>query len=306
MKIAVNDLLLMICSLALAILLWMWVGVEERSEIVISTPLEYRNLPRQYEISSEAQLLTTVSIWVKANTATIKNLRAQEVSAWVDLSGTRPGEKNFELTPDNVTVPYGFTVLRISPSRIHLRIEQVITRLAPVVPRLEGEPPPGYAVTQVSTAPAKVEIIGPQSAVSSVRQVTTDSVDVSTVMGAHSEKVNLGLENPSVRLGVTREVTVNFTVGEVRDELTLRRVPVSLKGATGEVRFNPRVVRIDLIAPKRILTALSEANITAELDVSGFKSGVYELTPRIVMKAEYQKSVSIKEVVPERIHVRIP
>jgi YbbR domain-containing protein len=305
MKIPANDLLLMICSLGLAILLWMWVGVEERSEIVVSAPLEYRNLPRQFEISSESPPLTSVNIWVKASTTTIKNLRPQEVSAWVDLTGTRPGDKNYELTPENVTVPYGFTVLRISPSRIHLKIEEVVSRFAPVVPRLEGEPPPGYVVSEVTTVPARVEIIGPQSAVSSVRQVTTDSVDVSSVMGSHVEKVNVGLENPAVRLGATKEVTISFKVSEVRDELTLRRMPVTIKGTGGEVRFNPKTVRIEVVAPKRLFAQLSQEKFQVEIDVAGLKPGVYELTPRVVLNPEYQNTVSIKEVIPERIHVRI-
>jgi YbbR domain-containing protein len=135
-----------------------------------------------------------VNVWVRGTTASVKNLKPQEISAWVDLQNAKAGERHFELTPSNVNVPYGFSVLRISPSRVNLRIEQVTTRRVPVIPRLHGEPPEGYAVMESTVTPSQVEITGPQSAVSAVRSVITDSIDVSTIKGSHVERVNIGVE----------------------------------------------------------------------------------------------------------------
>lgn len=305
MRIPVGNLFLLLSAIILAVLLWFWVGAEERSEIIVGVPLEYRNLPKGYELLADRELLTKVNIWVRGSTATIKRLRPEEISVWVDLQKMKPGEKSFELTQDHVLVPFGFSVLRISPSQIKLRLEKVVNRMVPVVPRLEGEPPVGYAVTESNVTPPQVEIVGPQSAVSSVRQANTDSIDVSRFTENHVEKVNVGVDNPAVRLGTVKQVTILLHVSEIEDVLTLRNIPVAISGTTRIVRFSPRFVRVDLRAPKRILSDISENQFKAVLELEALKPGVYELTPRIVYEPDQKKKLTIEKVIPERIHTRI-
>jgi YbbR domain-containing protein len=304
MRIPSGDLFLMIVSTILALLLWLWVAAEERSEIIVSVPLEYRNLPRNYEIISHGELLSKVNIWVKGSTATIKNLQPSEVTVWVDLQDTKPGDRSFELTTANVRAPYGFSVLRISPSHVSLRIEEAVRRSIPVQPKLEGQPPEGFTISSITVTPPQIEILGPTSAVNSVRRVTTDSIDVSGLTSDHQEKVKAGVENSFVRLGNIKEVTVLFRVSEIEDILTLKQVPIVLTDKKRQIRFSPKFLRVDLQAPKRILSKLNDDSVEAVLDVKGLASGVYELTPRIVYSDE-EKKISVIQVKPERIHVKI-
>lgn len=303
MKPRTQNLLLTAVSLGLAVLLWFLVSEEERSEIILSTPLEYRNLPKGFEILSDGGLLTSVNVWVRGTTATIKNLQPREIRAWVDLTGAGPGDRIFEMSSANVQVPYDFAVLRISPSQIRLRIEQIVTRRVPVVPQLEGKLPEGYALIGTFVTPPEVEIVGPRTAVDSIKRVITDSIDMVTVRGDFSRKVNAGVENSAVRLGKTKEVVVSLRVSEIKDILTLRRVALSVEGGAGAVRFLPRVVRVDLQAPKPLLKKVAPAEIRAVLDIKGLKPGVYELTPRIEGLGD--KSISVIAVDPPRVHVEI-
>src|SRR4026208_1217890 len=122
MRIPGNNAILMAISIVLALVLWVGVGAEERSEVIVSVPLEYRNLPRGYEISSKEELLSKVNVWVRGGSANIKNLESQEISVWLDLKNSRPGNQLFSLNNENVRVPYGLTVLRIAPAQIVLQI----------------------------------------------------------------------------------------------------------------------------------------------------------------------------------------
>lgn len=304
MRIPTNDLFLMILSGCLSVFLWLWVAAEERSEIIVSVPLEYRNLPKDYEITSQGELLSKVNVWVKGSTATIKNLKPTEVSVWLDLEDMRPGERLLELTTDNVRVPYGFSVLRISPSRLNLRIEHIARKVVPVVPKIEGQPPQGYAVNGMNVTPAQIEVLGPSSAVNSVRRVITESIDVSNLTQDHQETVKAGVENASVRLGNVKEVSVLLRVSEVEDLLTLKQIPLVLTANAHQVRYTPKVVRIDFQAPKRLLAQISEDRVQAILDVKDLTPGVYELTPRISYSNE-EKKISVINVKPARIHVKI-
>jgi YbbR-like protein len=305
MKLPGSRVLLISASIFASILLWFWVGAQERSEIIVNVPLQYRNLPKGMEFSGVDNLLTNVNVWVRGTTTTIKNLRPDQISAWVDLQNAKAGDKIFELSSDNVLVPYGFSVLRISPPQVKLKMEETVRRTVPVVPRLEGEPPLGYAVAHTTVTPDKVEVVGPLSAVGSVRQVVTDSIDVSSIRGDRVEVVNLGVENNAVRLGGSKQVTVYLRVSEVQDLLTIRNVVVVTAGNTRPVKFNPKLVRVDLQAPKRLLGEITEKEIQAVLELQGLNPGEYELTPDIVFAKPEHNKITITDVVPDRIHVRI-
>ncbi len=304
MRIPANKLVFIGLSIGLSFLLWMWVGAQEHSEIIVSVPLEYRNLPRGMEILPHKDLVTTVNVWVKGTITTIKNLRPAEVSAWVDLSNARSGERNVELGPDQVRAPYGFSVLRINPSRITLRLDEVVSRMVPVTVRLEGEPAIGFAVSQTSVRPPEVEIRGPQSAVAAVRQAITDSIDVSRIQGPRNEAVNVGVENSAVRIVGSKTVQVSIAVTEIKDVITLR-VPVTVSESGLQVRFNPKTVRVDFLGPKTLLSQLAPDKIQVILDVKDLAQGVYELTPRVILNPELEKKISVKDMIPARIHVRI-
>ena len=304
MRIPVNQVILIGASIGLSFLLWLWVGAQERSEIVVSVPLEYRNLPRGLEIFPAKDLVTTVNVWVTGTTNTVKNLRPNEISAWIDLANTRAGLRNFEIGPDQVRGPYGFSVIRITPSRISLRLEEAVSRMVPVSVQLDGEPALGYRVAETSVRPSEVEIRGPQSAVASVRHAITDTVDVSRIQGVHSETVNIGVENSLVRLVRTTSVQVTVNVSEIKDVFTLR-LPITLGETKAQVRYNPKTVRLELLGPKTFLSAFKDHQIQVMLDVSGLQPGVYELTPRVVLDQDAQKKVTVKDISPPRIHVRI-
>jgi YbbR domain-containing protein len=306
MKLPSNNIVLMIGSGILSVLLWMWVGAEERSEVIVSVPLEFRNLPRAFEITSEEELVSKVNLWVKGSTASVRNLKPQEFTAWVDLQNTRPGQRNLEITPETVRVPYGFTVLRISPSQVGLNIEETVRRKVEVMPRIIGEPPEGFAVKETTVTPAQVEIVGPQSQVKSLRHVITDSIDVTSLKQDYSERVRIGTTNSQVRLGNVKEVTVALHVSEIEDLFTLRQIPVALSEPKRGVQFNPRTVRVEVQAPKRIMPELGRSGTTAVLDLTGLTPGVYDLTPRIVFSSDIKGSISVKSINPARIHVRIP
>jgi len=304
MKIPTSQLILIGASIGLSFLLWMWIGAQERSEIAVNVPLEYRNLPRGFEILSDKDFVSTVNVWVKGTSTTVNNLKPSEISAWVDLSNAKSGLRNFELGPDQVKAPYGFSVLRINPSRIRLRIEEVINRLIPVTARFEGEPEFGYKVSGTNVIPSKVQIRGPQSAVASVAQAITDSIDVSQIRGAHSETVNVGVDNSAVRIMGAKTVQVSFNVSEIDDVYTMR-LPISIGESQYQIRFNPKIVRIDLLGPKSFLMQIKNDQIQVVLDVAGLQKGVYELTPRVTLNPELQKKISVNGIIPDRIHVRI-
>jgi len=93
-------------------------------------------------------------------------------------------------------------------------------------------------------------------------------------------------------------------VSEVKDVYTIR-LPVSISKTQREVKFNPKTVRLDLLGSRSFIAEMKNEQIQILLDIGTLRPGIYELTPRVVIDPKIQKNISVKDLIPPRIHVRI-
>ena len=108
---------------------------------------------------------------------------------------------------------------RAVPSQITLRFDRLFTRDVEVTPRYATTPPDGYSVTTLSVSPPKVRLRGPQDHVQQIRQVLTDPIDLSGVVGQADFRVHVNVGDPQVRLeSAITLVTVHVNVAKQAPE----------------------------------------------------------------------------------------
>src|SRR5438552_4138227 len=129
-------------SVALATLLWMTISGQANSEIGMTIPLEYRNIPSRLEIVGDTT--NTVEVRLRGSSTLIKEISPKDISVTVDLIGLRAGEKIIQLTAQNVKSLFGLEVVRVNPSQVKLVVERTLSKTVPVLLRVEGEPAPGF------------------------------------------------------------------------------------------------------------------------------------------------------------------
>jgi YbbR domain-containing protein len=90
--------------------------------------------------------------------------------------------------------------------------EQSETKSVRIVPEVEGQPTPGFAVDTITVDPPAVVVIGPGSALKDLSQAITESISVNGARAAVTESVTVGVTDPSVRLRepLVARVTVNI------------------------------------------------------------------------------------------------
>ncbi len=125
-----NNWSLKLLALAISFLLWTTYTAEPFSEVGYLVPLEFRKVPPNLEISGDVP--TQVHLRVRGRSGLLRRLIPADLSIAVDLSGRTAGERLVQLTPDQVTVPYGVTVVSITPPQV----------LVPLVPRRTAQPSP--------------------------------------------------------------------------------------------------------------------------------------------------------------------
>ncbi len=205
-----RDVGLKIISLVLAALLWLVVAGEETVERGLRVPLEFQQVPAGLEMRGEP--LTLVDVRVRGSSGALSRMSTADVVAVLDLRNARPGQRLFQLTPEDVRVPFGVEVLQINPTTVAILFENTAMRHVPVAPYVEGSPAPGYVVGKITSDPANVEVSGPASAVDGVTEVMTEPISVSGARATVSEMVTVGLADPALRVISPQPPTVRVQV----------------------------------------------------------------------------------------------
>jgi YbbR domain-containing protein len=209
-----QNMPLKLVSLALAALLWFVIAGEKSSEVGLSVPVELKNFPKDLELTGDA--VNAVEVRLRASPSIIQSLGPQEVSAHVDLSGVAEGEHIVNLTADSIRIPFGVKVVRINPSTLTLTLERTVQKVVPVRPRLLGRPAPGHEVAEVTSSPPEVRVAGPKSRVQEAEGAFTEPVSVEAATATVVEDVNLGVDDPLLRIQGSPRVRVTARIAPGR------------------------------------------------------------------------------------------
>jgi YbbR domain-containing protein len=114
---------LKILSLVFAVALWIFLVVEDKGEAVYTVPLDVKNVPSGTEVTALGA--EAVAVRVHGLRHVLSRLDERELHATVDLRGARIGDVLVRIRPEDVTVPRGVVVLRITPAQVRATLDPV-------------------------------------------------------------------------------------------------------------------------------------------------------------------------------------
>jgi hypothetical protein len=294
-----DNLGLKAISLLLATLTWFVIAGEKTSERGLSVPVELQNLPKDLELTGG--VVTNVDVRLRASPGIIHGLGPRDLSAVIDLKGALDGERIVHLSPDTIRAPFGVKVVKVTPSILTLNLERTLEKEVPVRPRLQGRPAPGFEVAEIASEPARVTITGPKSRVQDVESAFTEPVSLE---GAHDtviDTVNLGLEDPVLRLSGSARVKVTARIREEQSRRTLEGLAVEVRGGAGQAR--PAQVQVELQGPLALLGRIDREQVrpyvTAPQDGTDRAVVAVELGPGLT-------GVTVVETTPAEVSLRGP
>lgn len=287
-------------SLLLAGLLWFVIAGETASEMGLKVPLELQNIPRDLELTGDAA--DAVEVRVRASAGIIHGLNPGDVAAQIDLAGVREGERIVHLTADSIRVPFGVRVVKIAPSILTLNFERTLQKVVQVRPRLVGRPAQGYEVVEITSDPAEVRIAGPKSRVQEIESAFTEPLALEDASDTVSDEVNLGLEDPLLRVQGSPRVRVTARIREVHETRAFDAVTVEARGGAASLR--PGSVVLVLKGPAAQLRRLGASDVKAYVDVLAPSGGPRR--PVAVEIAPGFAGVSLLEARPAEVTVLPP
>ena len=264
-------------AVLLATALWFIVAGEQNVERTLRVPVEFRNKAANLETLGEPP--STVDIRVLGSSALLSRIDPGEVVAILDLEGARPGSRLIPIRPAEIRVPFGVTVLQVTPPMISLDLEHAAQRRIPVQPAVEGEPAPGFVPGAVTAKPDSVEVIGPASRVKALVAATTEPVSVEGQRATVSDTVTVGVPDGAVRLVEATRADVTVEILPAPVERVLTGVPIRWRNLNAGLtaRIQPQTTDVTVRGRRDAVDAMRAETVDAFVNLAGLGPGQYNL-----------------------------
>ncbi len=196
------------------------------------------------------------------------------------------------------------TNVDLTPERARVRVavaRQLATRTLPVVPRLIGEPAPGYRIASVVVEPLIVTVSGEEATVAGLQEAPTDPIDVSGRTSDLEAMVGFGLP-ADISVSGSDQVRVVLTI--VADEATATLL-VGLRqvGTRCDCLYSipTAAVSVTFAGSATALQEMDPASLQATFDVTGLDPGSHSVP--IVVAAP--GGLQVVTVTPPRLTVGV-
>lgn len=199
-----------IIAVALSLGIWGFIAGQQKTEMLFTVPLEYRNLPPNVEISGE--LVNRIEVGLRGPRGVITHISPDKIRAHVDLFQSTRGLNYIRLSTENISVPLGTEVTKINPETIRLRLEEVKTRSIQVKAQLVGKLPKPLRLKSVWVEPPFVILQGPESLLKKVKEVFTEPVDLSYIDRDTKIPVTIDVNFPQIRLAANQPAQVRVEI----------------------------------------------------------------------------------------------
>ena len=109
---------LKLLALAFSAALWVFVMSSEKTNVTLPLPVELDGIPSGLTVTSERP--DTVDVQLHGLRSALLRVAPDALRVRINLAGSRPGEVVVGLAPDQIMVPPGVSVVRITPSVVRI------------------------------------------------------------------------------------------------------------------------------------------------------------------------------------------
>lgn len=275
MKLTENNRALKLVALAIAIVLWLYVGIEQDpiSQRTYNVPITVENLSadKVATVSKER-----VNVKVMGRETRLDGITSEDFKAYVDLSDAKTGDSEAEV---HVSLPNEVYFAKLDPSHVNVYVEQREGETMNVDIVRTGMLPDGITIEDMSVEPQNVFVSGNEDALAMVAKVGV-AVELDDIYSDSKKDVPVQLydyEGNIIEPGELKvypeQVTLNIKVNEADIQ---KSVPIQaeLVGSLSEgvqvdsVTVDPQTALVEGLT--KDLAKITEIK-TEPIDLSGIK-----------------------------------
>jgi YbbR domain-containing protein len=221
---ATRDWRLKLIALGLALGVWLLLAPSQKmsSEKSLTIPLETRNVPPGLEVVERP--VPTVDITLRAPNRLLKEIGPSGLVARLDLDRATVLQQEYALSTAMIAVPPGAQVVKISPSKVTVKLEHTASASLEVHATLSGRPAAGFHVDGVEIDPPTVAVQGPESRLKAKKYAATAPVDITGVSQPTVFDADIILPWPELRF-VSSRTDARVSVHVAPDQAPAKPAP---------------------------------------------------------------------------------
>lgn len=237
-------------SLFLAFFCWYLVSGSEKVDTWIEIPLEFSDLPDDYVIRSGMR--NRIQVRVRGASGIIRGLDSQHLAYKAKLSSLRLGTNTILLNQKNIPLNTSLEVIEISPPRLELNVDKIVSKTLPVKVVWHGEVPNDLVLKETWARPETITLTGASAVLSEMEDVPTKEVELPGEV-PRIWQTAIGLDIHEELETEVADVTAFFRLGPKTRTLWVKR-PVTVVAPEGfDLIVDPAFVRLKLELPLSLL-----------------------------------------------------
>jgi len=297
-----ENLTLKIFSLAVAIMLFLFVSVESATPVDVDFRIEYRTADDIVVVGHPPDKLHTT---LQGPWATFRSFDINELKAVViDLTTAGPGTMRYSLDATAVDAPGGMNIVAITPSEIEITLDRKVERQFLVQVDLIGRPALGYVLESDETTPRRVRVTGPASLMQSIDHIFTRPLDIEGKQESFTTDLDLSPPRPPLLLR-DKQVSVAVQIAEEFLTRAIDNVPVHLPGAPSGTRATPDKVSLKVTGPRSLVDALDVKSLEPYVECNPeYEQGLIAFEKQLLLRGLPDR-MQLVGALP-RVQVQIP
>jgi len=195
-----------------------WISFTKGYDTVLAfnVPIEYTNRPPGLEIMETS--VSFVKVELVGASPVIRFIKPDQISIRVDLSNAVSGKNTYTITKDNITLPPGVTLSKVTPQFLDVFLDEVVEKLLPVQVDWVGSISKDILVTKVELEPSRVRVLGGKKVLETIETLYTEKVQSEMVNTDTFITSRLLLTPPSLKLAPGQKEKINIEVKVINKE----------------------------------------------------------------------------------------
>ena len=246
----------------------------------------------------------TVAVSARGRSEDLAQVRESDLKAYLNLSYVaEEGSYDF---PVLITLSDSASVLnpleiKVTPERVHLKVEEEITSYVNIEPLVSGNPASGYAVKKVSVSPDQIAIEGPRSMIEKITSLRTLNVTTSGAKRSFSSKTKVEQKGIFIR-HEDLEVSVTVEIEEMSGKKKFTNLPVNFKNIPANLELSAKTsdVTVTLEGSLPALESFTPPDNFVVADASKIESAgthyidlTYTVPKRFKLSDDFTKSIPV-------------
>jgi YbbR domain-containing protein len=281
--------LLRMLALATGFIIWFYVLNAARVRVDKIVTIQYV-LPPPVVFATKPP--TEMTVTLEGPRAFMRQLEARDEKILVDLSLPQYRDSNrpvITFQGDELTLPFGVRVEKMSPRRLELRLERKAFKKLPVRTPFIGELPDDLQLKELRVRPIEVEVVGPRSVVAALKEISTRPVDVETLYGQDTLPLEWNLPDERLAVNSPTAPELSYKLTARKANLVLEKIPVRL---LGEAKIlGTKEVTVVLWGPPDIIRRTDKSDLNVQV------------WAEIPERLQGEQRVRLRAVLPPRLHL---